>query len=347
MKKTAVIKLISIILLIMFIISIIYFRVKIIKIITPFLLATAITYVLKPIVIKLENRKMSTSVSIILVYVLFILFIASIVMFIIPELMSSIRELINSVPDITDKYQNMFAGLLLNIQKINWSDEIKSVLLYEIENGIEMVQDYLLRILGKTLDTIMKTVSFIIDFVLALLIAYYFIRDRGLFKVLFLSAVPKRWQNILTSTGRDINTVLSNFMQGQLLTALIIGTLESIGLSIVGVKYPLVLGLIGGISNIIPYFGPFIGAIPSTALALLDSPSKALWTIFVFVIIQQLDNIFISAKIIEDRLGLHPVTTIIIVIIGEEFFGIMGMILAVPVYAILKIIFKRVVNALA
>lgn len=150
----------------------------------------------------------------------------------------------------------------------------------------------------------------------------------------------------MIATCREINDILSNFIQGQLLTAAIIGVMETVALFIVGVKYAPILGIIGGISNIIPYFGPFIGAIPAVAVALIDSPVKVLWTVVAFVIIQQIDNMFISPKIIEGRLGLHPVTTILAVLVGEEFFGIIGMLLAVPVTAVIKVILKRSVEAI-
>jgi len=166
-------------------------------------------------------------------------------------------------------------------------------------------------------------------------------KDAEFFKKGALSLVPRRWRNEIIGTCREINEILSCFIQGQLLTALIIGIMETVALAIIGVKYSPILGFIGGISNIIPYFGPFIGAIPSVAVALIDSPVKAFWTV-----VQQIDNAFISPKIIEGRLGLHPITTILAVLAGGEFFGIIGMLVAVPVTAVLKVILKRLIEAI-
>jgi predicted PurR-regulated permease PerM len=138
---------------------------------------------------------------------------------------------------------------------------------------------------------------------------------------------------------------LSKFIQGQLLTAIIVGVLETIGLFLVRVKYPLVLGVIGGIAEIIPYFGPVIGAVPAVAIALIESPIKAMWAVLVYVVVQQLENAYISPKIIEGRLGLHPVATIMVILAGGKFFGVAGMLLAVPVTAILRVLIKRTINA--
>jgi len=200
--------------------------------------------------------------------------------------------------------------------------------------------------LKKSLSMCIDGISMFFDFLMAMIIAYYLMKDADFFREGFLSLFPRKWRNGIITTAREINAVVSNFIKGQLLTALIVGCLEAIGLLIIKVRYPVVLGFVGGIANIIPYFGPFIGAIPAVAVALLQSPAKVIWTIVVFTLIQQIDNNFISPKIIEGRLGLHPVTTILVVLVGGEFFGIFGMLVSVPAAAILKIILKRTIKAI-
>jgi len=130
--------------------------------------------------------------------------------------------------------------------------------------------------------------------------------------------VPRRWRNEIIGTCREINEILSCFIQGQLLTALIIGIMETVALAIIGVKYSPILGFIGGISNIIPYFGPFIGQsfcgrgpYRFAGESFLDGGC--------LLVIQQIDNAFISPKIIEGRLGLHPITTILAVLPAVSF----------------------------
>ncbi|NLB77703.1 MAG: AI-2E family transporter, partial [Clostridiaceae bacterium] len=162
-----------------------------------------------------------------------------------------------------------------------------------------------------------------------------------------LLLLPRRWRAGTIDLGKKISRILAGFIQGQLMTALIVGVLETMGLILVGMKYPLVLGMIGGLANIIPYFGPYIGAIPALAIALTISPLKAVWVAAVYIVVQQIDNSFISPKIIEGRLGLHPVATIFAVLVGGEFFGIIGMLLAVPVMAILRVFVNKFVEIIA
>ena len=345
-KRKTIFYLLLIVVLIGVIVFFYLYRGKIGKMFLPFIMAIIISYILHPLVIKLEKNKIKRSTAILLIYLVFGVMLTVLVIYIVPEMIDNTRELINILPSITLDFTDNFNGMVKIISTSKWPEDVKSAIFREINNWVVIAENMILDTLKNTLTGLMKTVSTLLDLALAMIIAYYILKDAEHFKHVSLSLVPKGWRNWLIITFREINSVLSKFIQGQLLTALIIGILETIGLFIVGVKYPLILGMIGGVANIIPYFGPFIGAIPAVAVALIESPVKAIWTIIVFLIVQQLDNGFISPKIIEGRLGLHPVTTILAVLIGGEFFGIIGMLISVPIAAIIKIIGKRTIEAI-
>ncbi|HHV28008.1 AI-2E family transporter [Acetivibrio mesophilus] len=319
---------------------------KIEKIIFPLVMGAVIAYILRPIVLKLESKNIPRTRSIILIYLAFGIVLTTAVVFIAPIFVNSTREFINTIPEITTEYGENFNNILKTIDTSDWSEEVKNAIYNEINNGVNIAENMLMDALRKSLMGFLKSVTGISNIILAMIIAYYIMKDAEFFKKGALSLVPRRWRKEIIGASREINDILSCFIQGQLLTAFIIGVMETIALTIIGVKYSPILGLMGGISNIIPYFGPFIGAIPSVAVALIDSPMKAVWTVLAFLIIQQIDNAFISPKIIEGRIGLHPVTTILAVLVGGEFFGIIGMLVAVPVTAVLKVILKRFVEAI-
>ncbi len=337
-------------LLAMFILAVVLFvyrfRVRIGNIILPFVMAGIIAYILSPLVHRLERRNIPVRTGILLVYLCFAVFIVLTSAFILPEAINNVRDLTETLPELTEQYQNLIRKSTIIIQSSKWPDEVKEAVFDQINTGTGIARDYVARILGKSLDVMIAAVQVSFDFVLAMIIAYYFIKDSEFFREAFLSLVPRRWRNWIVGTGREINGVLSKFIQGQLLTALIVGTLEIIGLLLTGVKYPLILGIFGGMANVIPYFGPVIGAVPAVGVALIQSPVKALWVILVFVTVQQIDNILITPKVVEGKLGLHPVSTILAVLIGQEFYGIPGMLIAVPVMAIMKILLKRLIDAL-
>lgn len=346
LRRKTIVYVVIIVLLLVFIYFIYSYREKIGRVMTPFFMAVVIAYILKPLVRKLEKRNIPCQYSILLIYLVFFGFVLGTMFFVVPELIRSTRDLIKTIPEISATYQNILNSIISTVQASDWSPDIKNVLYGEIRNGMVVLQNLAVNTLKKTLTGMVHTVTMLFDFVLAMVITYYFIKDADFFKNSVLSLMPRKWRNDLIDIGRKINSVLSNFVQGQLLTAVIVGVLEIVGLAIVGVKYPLVLGFVGGIANIIPYFGPIIGAIPAVAIALIDSPVKALWAALVFVIVQQLENAFIQPKIIEGKLGLHPVTTIFVVLIGGQFFGILGMLLAVPITAVIKVVTQSLVEAI-
>jgi len=324
----------------------IIYRVKLLRVLSPFLMAIPLVYIVKPISDKLASWKIQISLAILLVYLLFIAAVAAAAIFFIPQLAANIRELMETLPEFMERYEQITNKMLKNIKDSNWSTQIKNVIFKEIENGTETVRKLLVRFLENGLNILMDMVRIIADLIVAMVIAYYVIKDGKQFSDFILLILPRSMRAGLAGMGKDISKILAGFIQGQLMTALIIGVLETIGLILVNVRYPLVLGMIGGIGNIIPYFGPFIGAIPAIAVALTISPLKALWVAVVFLVIQQIDNNFISPKMIEGKLGLHPVATIFAVLVGGEFFGITGMLLAVPSIAILRVILGRILEAI-
>ena len=322
------------------------YRGKLGRIFSPFLLSIPLVYVVKPIAGRLASGKVSVSTAILLVYLVFLSVLSLTCVFIIPELVVNFRELMDTLPNLISRYEQIFNHLLSAIKSSNWSDGIKSAIFNEIENGTALLQKTLVGFLENGVDMVVDMVRIIFDLTVAMVITYYVVKDGGKFRDYSLSLVPRRWRNSLTTIGKEINVILKGFIQGQLLTALIVGVLETIGLMLIRMKYPLALGMIGGLANVIPYFGPYIGAAPALAIALTISPVKAFWVIVVFAVVQQIDNNFISSKLIEGKLGLHPVATIFAVLVGGEFFGILGMLLAVPVMAILRVLVNKAVEAI-
>ncbi|MDQ2085674.1 AI-2E family transporter [Herbivorax sp. ANBcel31] len=322
------------------------YRVKILKLITPVIFAGIISYLIHPIVLWLEGKKIPRTWSILIIYFLISGILTVLIIFIVPHLINNTKELVNTLPDVAMEFRNNFNDIMKNIKMSKWPPDIKESIFKEINNSTHFIEKMVMDTLKKSLWGIAKTATVAFDLLVAMVIAYYLVKDAKSFRDGSLSLIPRKWRSGVVGCCREINTVLSNFIQGQVLTALIVGAMITTGFFIINLKYPLILGIIAGVLNIIPYFGPVIGSIPAVAVALIDSPLKALWTIITVVVIQQIDNAFISPKIIEGRLGLHPVTTILVVLIGGEFFGIVGMLLAVPVAAVLKVITKRLIEAI-
>lgn len=346
MKTKKVMTVLLILISITLILLIYRFQEKIINILIPFLIAAVIAYILNPIVVWLESKNIPRSVGILLLYLLFSILAIVMIICIIPAFVTNIRMALDVLPETSNNFKGLINSIMAYIDGSKWPHEIKNTAYYEIDSGILYAKNYLVEQLKKLMLYLLNTFILMFDLTIAMIIAYYFLKDGDIFKDAFLSLIPRNWRKGISHTGREINDVLSHFIHGQLLTALIIGILEVLGLMVIKVKYPLLLGFIGGLANVIPYFGPILGAIPAVVVALIDSPIKSLMAVGLFIVIQQLDNAFISPRIIEGKLGLHPITTILVVLSGGEFFGVAGMLVAVPVTAIVKIILNTLINSI-
>ncbi len=323
-----------------------YFSDKIFKILAPFFMGVFLAYVIYPLVIRFERRGIKRSYAILIIYTFTALCLAIFLIFIAPHVVSNAKELFNTLPDIASRYREIFNAYISKIKSSKWPPEVKNVIFGELNAGTGAIQRYATQAMKKSLAVLASSIGILLNLVLSMIIAYYILKDIEGIKKSTLMLAPKKMRNELINIGRELNAIITNFIRGQLTTATIVGLLETVGLYLVHVKYPFILGVVGGIANIIPYFGPVLGAIPAISLALLQSPVKALLAALVFIIVQQIDNAFISPKIIEGKLGLHPITTIIAVLVGGEFFGIIGMLLAVPVTAMIKVVLKRAVDLL-
>ncbi|SDP28100.1 AI-2E family transporter [Clostridium gasigenes] len=190
------------------------------------------------------------------------------------------------------------------------------------------------------LENIISASENIISCAIIPIVTYYFLVDGELIYNKILLILPTRKRIVAKKILSNIDKILSRYIISQLFLSLIIGVLTFIILMLVGVKFALVLAILNGVFNIIPYFGPIIGGVPAVFVALIDSPSKAIWTIIVMFILQQLEGNILSPKITGDSTNMHPIIIIILLLIGEMFGGLVGMILAVPIGVIIKVIYE-------
>lgn len=343
-NKRNVVAVVVVMLMVLLIVFLIRNKTKVLNISIPFIVGITIMYLIKPLLIKLEKIKIARKHGIFLVYGMFLAILVCVIVFVLPKFADNTKELIIKMPEITTGYQSKFYKFIDGLKVDAWPKEIKEVAMDKIRVESRNAQEFLISALKNILKSVLRIMTKFFDLVLGMIIAYYLIVDERVFKNMILMTVPKRYRNDVGVVGRNISSIIASFVRGQLLTAVIIGILITIGLFVLKIDYALPLGLIAGISNVIPYFGPIIGAIPAVMVALLVSPVKVMWVLALMFFIQQVDNIVISPKVIEGRLGLHPVTTILSVLIGGEFFGIAGMLFGVLVVAILKVICNRVIE---
>lgn len=251
---------------------------------------------------------------------------------------------------------NLFQGINYYIQYFNtmlskvnlWtsSSEIPFVSQEAINKAYGMVNKIVQNISNEVLEQLIAIGANLFNILLAFVIAFYFLNDK--------KKILKIWNNILEKMltrknlkevckiGRDIDYVFAGYIRGQLIDSLIVGILISIALTIIGVDFAIIIGLIAGVFNLIPYFGPVVGMILAGFIgAMGEMPIKGVYAIIAVVIIQQIDGWIIVPKVIGESVKLPPVIVLISVLLGGSVFGLTGMLLGVPIAAFIRVMMLR------
>ncbi len=303
----------------------------------PIILSGVLFYIFRPIV-RLLSRKVPKALSIFLLYIGFAFSLAAIVSLIAPELQSQFHSLVNSMPIIISEIQLMLIQFQQNelIQRFDLTD------LFHWEEQINqigaIVNNIFREIVANTLGFIGTVFNVLILFFVVPFILYYLLKEGEKFPNNILRLVQKEKQEEVRLIIRDMDTMLSYYIQGILIVCSFIGILCYIAFTIIGLDYALVLAIFAMITNVIPYVGPWIGAVPAVIVGMLHSPLMALMVIVIFFIIQQIESIFVQPQVMGKKLSMHPVTVLILVLVAGRFAGIIGMILAIPTYAVGKVI---------
>lgn len=338
---------------------------SIFRLLSPFIIALVIAYLLHPVVNWIEkylfsrkkrkeifddkkNHQLKRTLSVLLTYVLvlslIVLFIYSTYVMIGGQISRqvNVNSMIESIAKYAERYNDIFVQAQQYLESSGLSDDIKA----QFKQAMDGINNVLSSATSGAFDYIKRFGNNIVNILFGIIIGFYLLKDIDYFKKLYHDMTrlvfSKRRNEKLSKLLHDINTVVSNFIRGQLLDGLIVGILSSIGLALIGLDFAVLIGLTAGFANIIPYFGPLIGMIPAVVVGLLSgAPIKALFAVGILLLVQQLDSTIIAPKVVGESVGLHPVFVILSLIIGGTYFGLLGMLLAVPVAGIIKLLFLQ------
>lgn len=310
----------------------IYMRIKSVKTLVNILAGSFIfAYTLKPLSINISERfNLKKRTSSIIIILSIVVIIVGLLYLMIPAI---VKESLNfgQMMDNIDIYIGDMARKL----KID-NLPIFDTLYMQINEKINV---FLGGFSNNFLENIISASENFISYAIIPIITYYFLVDGDLIYNKILLILPTQKRILAKKIISNIDKILSRYIISQLLLSAIIGVLTFLILMITGVKFALGLAVLNGICNIIPYFGPILGGIPAVIIALVDSPTKALWTLIGMFILQQLEGNILSPKITGDSTNMHPIIIIILLLIGEMSGGLMGMIFAVPIGVIIKVIY--------
>lgn len=297
----------------------------------PFLLGGFITYLLHPVVEKLFKAGIHRGIAILLIYILFFGGLGYAVYKGIPVIIHQLKDLAENAPLYTDQYQRWLD--YIQRQTSTWPDGIQ----HELDARIERFEEWLNGVVALILSGVLKIMNSLLLFAIVPFISFYLLKDFPKVKKAATSLTPKKWRNSAASFLKDLDESLGGYIRGQLLVCLLIGSLAALSFWLFGMKYPLLLGIIVGITNVIPYFGPVIGAVPAAIVASTISNEMIIKVIVIVFALQFLEGNILSPLIVGKSLHMHPLFIMGALIIGGEVGGVLGLIVAVPLLAMLKV----------
>ena len=302
-------------------------------VLTPLILASLLSILLNPLVVMLEGRGLNRTGAVTLVMGIITLLVIWLMIFLAPFISREFKTIGQVMKNETPATLLVKMKILLNrylpvLNNPGITDQIMS----RVEKSVYIM-------LNRSVQLIPSIVPVVISLFLIPFMTFFLLKDGRRLKKSFIQTLPNRYFETTINLLYKIEGQLGSYIRGQLLVSLCIGILSITALAILGVPYFLLIGTMAGIANMIPYFGPIVGAVPAVILNVIDKGSlnAALVVIAAFLIIRLIDDTLVSPNILGRSLEIHPLLVIIVIFIGGEMFGIMGLLLCIPVTGIIKV----------
>lgn len=307
-------------------------------VISPVFIGILIAWLFDPMVDFFEKKKLPRIVGCIIAYLIFIGILALIIFLVVPSFIDQIADFVSSIPNFLGEAKDFISGTLSSFSSS--TDIDVSAVKKQIFDSLETIGTSLTTSLPNTILSIGKSiVSGGASAILGLMVGFYLLYDYDKVSRGILDMIPKKYHEDAKDLYKRINHSLREYITGLLSVMSLVFISQSICLTIAGLEAPLVFALFCALTDIIPYFGPYIGAIPAVLAGFAISPFTGICCIISIVIVQLLENNFYQPLIMGHAMKLHPVTIMLGLLIFQHFFGIIGMIIATPVIATIKVIF--------
>lgn len=309
-------------------------------VLTPLIISFILFYFLSPIVDFVEKRGAPRLVAIIGLYIVVIGLIVLLLVWLIPILQDQLEDLINALPALFDDVQYFVTNLANNfLTTDSQQDAFQQVLDY-----FSNIETNFINYLSDGFSGIGTVISSVTNAVLILfmvpIILFFLLKDGSMFLEGFMKKVPPQKRKDTASILASIDSQVGDYVKGQILIAFINGIMMFIGFSVIGLNYSGVLAVAGGILSFIPYLGPTLTFLPAVFIALSASFFMVVKLMIVWVIIQFVEGNLVEPNVMGNRLNVHPVSIIFILLIMGELLGLVGMLIGVPLYAILRVFFN-------
>ena len=312
----------------------------------PILIAGFLYYLLNPLVNLLMKMGVKRLAAIALIFILLIGIIVLIFMSIIPNLVEQLVSLARNIPGFISNMQTWLQELANNATRFPLFKELdvdKYISNLDVSAG-SVIQQSLTGVTNGLGSVIGKITTIVLLLVTVPFILFYMLKDGEKLVPNIERLFPEKQRENIKGLLQQLNKTLSDYISGQAIECLFVGTFTFLGYLLIGVDYAFLFGVIAGLTNLIPYLGPYLGLAPAVIYTFFDSPTRALLCIVVVIIVQQIDGNVIYPNVIGKSLNIHPLTIILILLVAGNLSGILGVFLGVPVYAILRTLVVFVVK---
>jgi len=290
------------------------------------------------------KQGLKRSLSLVLTIVLVFGFIVLSISFVLPQLIASLQQLqFKATAEYFAQLESLVEDLFI---QLNLSDEIVNQILTIWTSIVSGATDFMLSLADQALNGVSSLLSVIFNTIISVVLGLYILLSKErlatTFKKAFYAFTSTSWCDRSTKYIKIVNHSFENFIRGQVVEAIILGIVCYIAMLIFGFEYPLVISFLVGSTNIIPLFGPYIGAVPSFLLLFIVNPISALWFIVFLIVLQQVESNLIYPKVVGSNMGISGFWIIVAVVIGNSLFGIVGILLGIPLLSSVYVIVKEV-----
>lgn len=336
----------------------------IVRLMMPFMIGFALAYLLNPVMKFFERnlferafrnsrlkkkRKLVRGLSVLTTVVVALAAFTVVLLLLIPQLAYSLMGILNNLPEYMKNLGNYVEGLVAGNQELaNFVDTQMTTINNTIQDFIATAMPSITKLLGNVTVGVIGVVNALKDSILGIIISVYVLYAKEQFiaqaKKVIVALTPDSFSKPFISLVRETHGVFGGFISGKIIDSLIIGVLCFIGTSILGMPYAVLVSVIVGVFNVIPFFGPFIGAIPSALLILMVDPLKCLWFVIFIIVLQQFDGNILGPYILGGTTGLSAFWVIFAILTFGGLFGFIGMFVGVPVFAVIYTLISRGIN---
>lgn len=308
------------------------------NILLPVVIALLLFYLINPLVSWFEKRGLKRLPAILLVIVIVIAVITVALIFIIPALTDQIMGFVDYFPQLIENIIDWGQRILVRFHET----PALAGFLEEIENALTDLPQYFDTFISSGLSRVSSVIASVTNVVFIIvmipIILFFLLKDHERMLDSFMGVLPPKWRPEVSMVLSEMNDQVSNYIKGQLLVAVSVGLMMGLGLSIIGLPYSWVIGLITMVTAIIPYIGPTIAFLLALVIAIFDSWFMIFKLVIVWIVVQFIDGNIIEPNIMGQQLNAHPLTIMIVLIIAGDLMGLFGLIFGVPMYAILKVL---------